>query len=253
MRKKVSILYQINELKNSIITLYVIVICIMALTIILPWGKFDPSFDYYNSKFNGLEIITAIFLFIKGTHFFKNDFKMLMQNSVSRKSIFISKCYVIFIVGFAMSIIGNLILVIGNMIPNKNSINIFQGIYDMLFHQRVMQYSDFRIFFESLLFSFVFYLFFYCFGYLFIVIKNQMSRKLKIILITAISSFFIIILPFINALSNNKINDILLRSLNIALGISSGNSFALMLTLITIMIISFCIIYYYIQRAVFGD
>ena len=80
--------WQLWGTKNSLIIFYSILIAIVILFVLLNNSGilvFGGNDDKGNTgEFNGLGIASMIFLFIAGLNYFKEDFKFLQANNISR-------------------------------------------------------------------------------------------------------------------------------------------------------------------------
>lgn len=87
MNTKASFLYQLKEHRKSLIIYYIVILCVFALIFIS-----NASLDIGSrTELNGLDAATVIFLFVAGLNSFKENFRMLLQNSVTRKSVWLGR------------------------------------------------------------------------------------------------------------------------------------------------------------------
>lgn len=107
MNIKAALKYQLEDHKKSIIIFYITILSVYLIIITSIWGVSKNV--QISGNINGMGIATAIFLFISGLCSFKENFFMLGQNGVSRKTIFESRVIVNIIVALGMAIIDKVI------------------------------------------------------------------------------------------------------------------------------------------------
>lgn len=120
MKLKSIVKYNLNSLKNSITIYYAIFITVCVFLILI-------SRNSKGSSSSGLEISSAIFIFIAGLNSFKEDFYFMKSNNVSRKG---------FLYGTAISMIPVVLCMSIIDIAINRIYNIFMKcptIYDMIY------------------------------------------------------------------------------------------------------------------------
>lgn len=80
--------YQMLDFKKSILCYYLIFVGVL---IILPLAAYLTAPEYTHVSFNGLDFVSLIFLFVMGLCTFKENFLLLLQNGISRKTFFTGK------------------------------------------------------------------------------------------------------------------------------------------------------------------
>lgn len=80
--------YQMLDFKKSILCYYLIFIGVL---IILPLAAYLTAPEHTYVSFNGLDFVSLIFLFVMGLCTFKENFLLLLQNGISRKTFFAGK------------------------------------------------------------------------------------------------------------------------------------------------------------------
>lgn len=90
MKTRASYRYQVFDNLKAIYVFYFVVLCVDALIFVTAYMSHTQTGNA-SGQFSGMELSTAIFLFIAGLCSFKEAFGMLIQNGVSRKSIFIGR------------------------------------------------------------------------------------------------------------------------------------------------------------------
>ena len=92
MSTKASFLYQLKEHKKPLAIYYIVILCVYALMFIGNASVSNGSQEIsVSTKLSGLDMATVIFLFVAGLNSFKENFRMLLQNSVTRKSVLLGR------------------------------------------------------------------------------------------------------------------------------------------------------------------
>ena len=84
--------YQLRDNTRSVIIYYLVVVVIFAFGIIstlVNVARFGA--EHIHMTLGNAEVITMIYLFVVGLNAFKENFGMLIQNGVSRRSVFLGR------------------------------------------------------------------------------------------------------------------------------------------------------------------
>lgn len=109
---KLSAKYQLNEMRKAIIIFYG---ALLAVHIIFGGVSFSYQGRYgmvVNS--NGMDMVSAIFLFVMGLCAFKENFGMLLQNGFSRRSVFWGRMASFGLVAAGMMLLDQLLMLLLN-------------------------------------------------------------------------------------------------------------------------------------------
>jgi hypothetical protein len=201
MNKKTltSFMYQMRDDRKSVIIYYSILIaCYLALFIsagVVAISE-DGAQTYFMSNGHGLP--TAIFLFCACA--VTENFLMLTQNGVSRKSIFIGRLLDSIVLAFGMAVIDTIIEVIFKSVVDLMGENyMFLSIYDMMFNQFNDGLFIVLKILISILFFFTLFLFTHTLGYLMSNTFNRLGKTAKVIFAAGIPTFIFVVFPVIDA------------------------------------------------------
>jgi len=200
MNKKTltSFMYQMRDDRKSVIIYYSILIaCYLALFIsagVVAISE-DGAQTYFMSNGHGLP--TAIFLFCACA--VTENFLMLTQNGVSRKSIFIGRLLDSIVLAFGMAVIDTIIEVIFKLVVDLMGENyMFLSIYDMMFNQFNDGLFIVLKILISILFFFTLFLFTHTLGYLMSNTFNRLGKTAKVIFAAGLPTFIFVIFPIID-------------------------------------------------------
>jgi hypothetical protein len=173
-----------------------------------------------------MEFASVIFLFIVGLTSFKDPFRMLIQNGVSRKMMFQSLIQSFVFICVVMALIDKIIALLSQFVASLNEELFFIGMFEQLYGQRYLGAStDFQMSFEGLLFNICFYLMFVMVGYFISVSYYRMNKGAKVAVSVGVPVFFFVALPIIDAsLTNGVISGAIYKLILFVFGFSNGSN-----------------------------
>ncbi len=195
MRLKTASKYIFSELKNSVLSFY---LSILVLTITFAiMSSFISSKG--NSSFNGIEMITAIFLFVVGLNSFRRNYLFLISNGVPRRTQFKSFFLAAIPVTVGMAVIERVLEAIFRLMTN------YHTLYGMLYQDKTQSNGNMVI---SLLWSITLYTCVITLGYFITLAYYRMNKIQKIIVSVGVPVFFTMVLPYImhNFCSTTTVN-----------------------------------------------
>lgn len=197
MNIKAALKYQLEDHKKSIIIFYIIILFVYMLVIAstsvaITSGKGSVSFS-------GMEVATAIFLFVCGLCSFMENFLMLRQNGISRRTIFASRVAVNIIVALGMAIIDRVIWVIVTTFASSSSRMSFVSLFEMVGGSSVPGMSNLLINLGGIGLSLVIYLASLFVGYFITIMFYRLSKAGKAIVGAGVPVFFTVVLPIIDS------------------------------------------------------
>ncbi len=235
MNVKIAYKYQLADHKKSILTFYCIIFAILIMLSVVTVDLGNSS-----STFGGMESATAIFAFVAGLSFFKEPFFMLMQNGVSRKSVFKSRILVTLTVAGIMAAVDQIVLVLGKAIAAFNDGFQYLSLFEQIYQNRLAQESAFFLHINIYLFDGLLYLSCIVIGYFISIMFYRLNKAGKIAVGAGVPVGLLILLPIIDStLFHSRISAAFARFFDIAFGYSAGNPFAAMITFtVSFLIIS---------------
>jgi len=212
MRIKAAFFYQLHMYRDTIIIYYPIflVLLFLLLSLTVPSqvasthkqieGVFPVSYPNIELNFTGLELIAGILICFAGYRSLKKSFSFLLQNGVSRKSLFLSQIFSSLVVVFILTSFSEILLALCKAFANYYSKPTYQIIWSSYFEtayeNRFNQSSIITFHIINFSFNFCLFLFLISISYLVAIIYYRIHRILKI----AITSWALLtlILPSIN-------------------------------------------------------
>ena len=247
MNMKASLKYQLIDYKKPVMIFYFVIFCVISLfyvgAVITIKGN---SSDY--TKIGGLEMTTVIFLFVAGLNSFKDTFRMLLQNGVSRKTVFVGNIVTAAIVSFGMAIIDYIILLVGKQISLGNDRLFIEGMFEQLYPARVGVDS---MLIESLLLNFFLYTSAIAIGYFITILYYRMSKAAKTIVSIGVPVGVFFLMPIIDStITNGKIMYTIREILDFSFGITKSSPIHAVVTLFLTFILFSALSWLFMRKAV---
>lgn len=195
MNIKVATKYRLYDSKKSILVFYTVIVSILVFVLLFSTLTID-SIDV-NGDLGGMEFASAIFLFVLGLNIFKENFRMFIQNSVSRKTIFTSYIISTLIIGAIMALADNILLLISKNINLVNSNFNSRGLLEMIYNQQITGVGMLLI---TILFSFFINIMFISCGFFITTLYYRMNKSLKIIVSICVPALLFVILPIVDTI-----------------------------------------------------
>ena len=241
--------YNLSVMKKSMMIFYLIFISVCILIIVL------SRVNEGNVSSSGLEISSAIFIFVAGLNIFKENFYFTKSNNISRKSYFLGTILSMIPIAGIMSIIDIVINRIYNLFIESPTI------YDMgftnfnqinfMYTANWIQQNDIKALFETFLFQTSLYLMLFVLGFLITMIYYKCNKFMKKII--SIIPVMLIIL-FNRCMYNNPIIAFKVSEfVQYILGINPINVYAPITTFIVSFIILAGIAYSLIRKMVIKE
>ncbi len=223
MNLRASYRYQLADHKKSILVFYLVIFCIYALMGISIAMILRGNGEAYGS-ITGLEISTMVFLFVTGLNTFKENFGMLTQNGISRRSLMVGRLFVMLTVCLFMTLLDRVWYFCGVWFHNIFGDIINTQLFMDMIYNRAKDVSRVWLHVESLAFNFAIYFAAMSVGYLITVVFYRLSKIWKTILGAGLPIFFLILLPiidmqFFQGLISNHVWNFCLK----VFGVASGN------------------------------
>lgn len=234
MNIKATTKYQLGEFKKYLATYYLVILS----TFVFFTMFFQVSGGVVSGANFGLEFITAIFLFNCGLNSFKVNFLMMMQNGISRKTMFIGSSITFLLVSLFMSIIDRGIAVITNFFTKTIGGLSFKGLYDVVFSYRIAKFNGLLFELEAILIVCAMYMAALIAGYFITTLYYRMNKALKIIVSVVVPVTLIIILPLADSMVfNGKIGNLVSKLFVFIFGESGSNPSPYNMLLVCVMVI----------------
>lgn len=247
MNLKASFKYQIDEYKKSVMLYYLIVILVILFFAV---SVNFTSNNHFSSQ-GGIEGATVIFIFVAGLNSFKETFLMLLQNGVSRKTMFFGRLAATGILCGGMMVIDRLILaIIGVIVGDSQSFSI-SGLYEEFFQGRIESLGFLQKNLEAILFTLCCYFMAFALGYFITTAYYRMNKLLKIVVSVGVPVSLFFILPLVDStITNGRIARFIGYMIRTVYGLGKDHPYNFMISSLVTMIVLFGLSWILIRRAV---
>jgi hypothetical protein len=208
MKLKSAIKYQLYNVKKAVMGFYIVIYALIILS----------STDFV--RIGGLEFATIIFIFILGLNWFKESFKILIQNGVSRLTQYKAMTISAVILATGLSIIDVINrLICTNFDIYESGVNDVNNINELLAHI-YPGYSLNRFSPSSLLFQISIYMLAAFLGLFITGLYARMNKGGRMAVSISLPAFFMIGVPLLYEEYNIRIFDPIAKLFSIIFGIS---------------------------------
>lgn len=233
MNIKSSYKYQIADHKLSVPIFYGIMILITILTIITMVIAYRQTGSLGILNSNGVNISTAIFLIICPAAVFSSSFGMHLQNGISRRTFYSSRCLQMITLAAFCTIADVIISIVSNLIIwGITGHQMFtNSLFEILYFMKTIPMPAVTRYAWMALFLFLLYLASNAFGYLIGVVFYRLSKAWKIIVGVGVPSIFVLILPLIDVfLTNGNIFWCIWDAIKFSMGLTNAEFYRSFLT-----------------------
>jgi len=223
MNIKASYQYQLMDNKKAIyiyyfifISLFLFILLSMSITVMNDDGT-------TSSNYTGMDMATAIFIFVTGLCSFKDVFGMMMQNGISRKTLFIGRQLTALTISLGMAAIDLILLSLCKVLASVADTNLLvNSIYDQLYFNKAASMSNLQLHTTNYLFHFFLYLAFISAGYLITLVFYRLNKAGKVAIGAGVPAGIFIVLPIFDlAVTRGKITKALGEFIDFAFGFST--------------------------------
>lgn len=192
MNTRHSFKYQMADSKNAVIIYYIVVALLFTSATVLMWIFSDPHHGSHN-YLGGVDMITTIFLFVVGLNSFKENFGMLLQNGVTRRSLFAGRLATTASLSALLTVADLALIVVFSLLGNVSG----RFTTGSMFHTayRVDGVAGFIL---EPLFIFALHLAAMMVGYCISLMFYRLNRLGKVLVGAGVPAFFTIVLPMLD-------------------------------------------------------
>ena len=249
MQAKIVAKYTVSSIKKSIMIFYSIFISICILLIIL--SKINGA----TITFSGIELSSAIFIFIAGLNLFKENFYFAKSNNITRKDYFLGTIASMLPVAGVMAIIDIVINRIFNLFiscpTNYDMIFTDFGNVDFLINYSWVQNNDIKTLFNTFLFQTAIYLMLFALGFVINMVYYKCNKLMKTVV--SITPVMLIILFSVLVSNFHNLSMKINKFLSYIFGVNPINPYASITTFIVLFITLVAIAYLLIRKMVIKE
>lgn len=244
MNVKTAYKYQLANHRKAIIEFYLIILSITLLFLLIWNGSGRTSI-------NGIDGMSPIFLFVIGLWSFKEPFHMMIQNGISRKSMFIGKLLTMLSVGIGMALIDKGILLLGKLGSGISGDKlIFLSLYEQIYITHVEKITTFQMHVEGLVFNMLLYLSFIAMAYFITTLFHRLTNFSKIIISVGVPIGIFVVLPIVDTtIANSKLLPGISKIVDFALGTTNQNPYHAIITFISMCMVFSALSWLLLKRA----
>jgi hypothetical protein len=236
--------YQVKDNVRAIIIYY----CILVAIIMLFSIGVATAYSTGRSTMSGLDFSTIIFIFIVGLCSFKEPFKMLMQNGVSRKTMMKSKLLSAITISFFMAVCTTVLLLLGKALASLSDNIRFISFYEQVYSP--VNQSPVAVQLSSLLSNFLQYIAVFSVGLFISLVFYRCGKAGKIAVGAGVPVLLFIVLPTVDSLFFDiRISKSIIKFIDFAFGISAGKPYAAFISYAVIMVLGFALSWLLMRRA----
>ena len=193
---KTAVKYRMEESRKSIAVFYIIMI---ALTALLGFGAtgLANSNTTLTLSVGGLESATIIFAFVLGVTSFRENFRMMLQNGLSRRTVFLSSLIGDLLLSAVLSLIAAIVNGMAALLISERQI-VLISLMQQVYAERYAGHGyNPQIMGESFLFFFVVFAAALIVGHCISVLYFRMNRTGRIAFSAGVPTFLFIVLPML--------------------------------------------------------
>ena len=247
MNLKAAIRYQSNDCFKAIRNFYIVIILMLVLFVF----SVEISNDSTVKSMGETEMITMIFLFIVGLNSFKETFLMMLQNGVSRLTMFFSTILNILLTSIFMAVADRFILNIGGLYSYFREEVIVSGMFDMLYEKRVASMHVVALNLEAILIMSGLYIAAFSGGYFITTAYYRMNKLVKVVVSVGLPASIFVLLPMLDKiLFGGKITVKILDMLYFIIGGKAENPYNTLFSCIFFSIVCLGLTWLLIRRAI---
>lgn len=217
MNIKTTSRYLMRDMLTSVVWFYGIMLAIYIL------GYLAIAIGGINGSISGMEFASIIFLFVLGLNSFRENFGMLLQNGVSRKTMFVCRMLTFGAVALLVAVINLALGAIIGALPASNA-QLELSFFGTSFYFSAYGVSGAAGTLLSLLFSFSLLFMVLTLGYCITTLFYRLSPIGKAILATSVPIGLSIVLPLVDHyFFGDNISRIIGRFIVFAFGLNGGS------------------------------
>lgn len=238
--------YQTKDNVRAVIIFYLIVCAIIVLISI---GVATTSTSS-RSTMGGLDTSTTIFLFVAGIVSFKEPFRMLMQNGVSRRTMMKSKILTALALTFFMAVCTTVLMIIGKALTSSMESYSLLSTYEQTYALKAASQSFFTLQLSTLIFNFLQYLSVFSLGLFVALIFYRCGKAGKIAVGAGVPVTIFLVLPIIDAVYfKMKITKSIFQFFDTVFGITAGRPWAAFISFAVLAVLGLSLSWLLMRKA----
>ncbi|MGB4660866.1 MAG: hypothetical protein WBI07_16975 [Mobilitalea sp.] len=252
MNIKASFHYQFEDHKKSILIFYFVLTCVYLLMLVSMTAvvsSTDPEMTTGN--ISGMNISTMIYVFIAGLCAFREAFGMLLQNGVSRKTLFAGRTLTVLTIGLILPILDRILITVISLLNKLFGSNLgITSLFEQVYNQKVLGMSQFSLIINSYFLDLFLYIAMMALGYMITLVFYRLNKTGRIVVGAGFPITFFILLPTLDSMfMNGRISLSLIKCIDTAYGFSAQQPSNAMITSACMFLVFSCFSWLLIRRA----
>lgn len=250
MKLKSTYRFQLSEYKKPISIFYFVVLCLFALTVIIAFNTRDSE-----SSNNGVELSTSIFLFVCGIVGYKDTFGMMVQNSVSRKTMFVSRLLATGTIALFMAVVDMILGTIMKGVEKSDSLNFTTtSLIEMFYPKQAEELNGFLFAVLTVVILAFMYLAAISVGYFLANLFYRLNKTGKVIMAVSLPVSIVFLLPIIDEVfAKGKITKWIIDFVDFTLGVTKNQPMYAVLSFTIVFAVFSGLSWLFLRRAVVKD
>jgi len=252
MNIKASYHYQFEDHKKSILIFYFVLTCVYLLMLVsMSAVVYSTDNGVSTGSIGGMDISTLIYVFIAGLCAFRESFGMLLQNGISRKTLFAGRILTVLTIGLILPVLDRILIVVMRLLNQLSGTNIrFASLFEQVYSLKIIGMSQFSIIIYSYLLDLFLYISMMTLGYMITLIFYRLNNAGRIVVGAGVPITFFILLPtFDSMFMNGRISSSLLKCIDTSFGFSAQQPLNAMITSVCMFLVCSCLSWLLIRRA----
>lgn len=215
--------FQVKSHIRPMIVFFSIIAALDLLTIVTALLETDTENDMV---FGGQEFAALIFMFVMGISIFTENFHMLIQNGISRKSMYIGRLATVITVSAVFTIVHLIIDKLFQIITITNSQFMATSISEIFYKNYYADAGFATKIFTEFVWLFSFFVALTSVGYFISTLMYRLSKYGKLLFWGSMWAVLMLVLPFLDFMFfNGELFNILFNFVPVVTGVSCGNPF----------------------------
>jgi len=168
----------------------------------------ESGWQAHEMMIGGMDAASMIFLFVTGTVVFFEQFKMLTQNGVSRKTMFFGRVATVATVALGMAVIDKALLILFKWVAAKQGGKmVCTSVFEQLYSARAHELGEKVTHVYSFVFCLLAYLAAQMLGYFISLMFYRLGKAGRVAVSTGVPALLFIVLPVVNFyVLNNRLS-----------------------------------------------
>lgn len=186
--------YRFTGTVKSVAVFFLIILAIMTILVSLAFCSASEGM-HVTSSFTGFGIAAMVTVFVLGITTIREDFRLLMQNGLGRKTIFTSQILALLVIALLLAVTGELLTAIFQVVAGNGSSLQISDFFYMIYFPETRWDPPLAARIQNVLLSFGLYIWAYLTGMFFSLLYYRLNKTSTILVSVGVPLFFTVGLP----------------------------------------------------------